>query len=492
MERRPRSAPPTDPAMEPVTSVPEDSAGAGCTARSSQDTRSAQIAAAVAACLATAQWLVFRPGILTPDTVFQYREAVTGQFTNVHPPLMALVFAAGRRIGVGLGTLMWLQAFTLHLGILLLARTVLRRVVGNRRPGLTGPMLGAALLVASPLLSPCMFYGATFWKDVWLAIALLFAAVAYLRLVDRAEPRRPFDFAVLMGLTAVVPSLRHNAIVILPALAWLVWHGAPVRDRRLCLLLTTASMLVALAMPRVLNRLARARDADPVGQVLALDLVGLWKAHPECRPSLPHVKANVRADLVDTRYHFGHVAQLLWSEPIIVEPGMFDREPLHAQWWRAWREFPLPMLEMKLRAFWPLLGLDQRLTHYWIEHGQWAEDLGLRHEGWAGAREAVLRFGDKLVARQKTLRWVGRVHGVWLAVALGLWVCARRLGARAAGFAGVAALALAYYGGFLLASVMPDYRFMFPATLLVQVVVVSTALGALLRRSAGRAAHAGR
>lgn len=449
------------------------------------DARARRLAALVAIAIGTFQWLVFRPGILTSDTVFQYREAAIGQFSNVHPPLMALVFAAWRSAGIGIGTLMWLQAVALNFGVLVLALTVLRRCVGDSSQRLTGQMFGAGLLVLSPLLSPCLFYGATFWKDVWLAIALLFLAVAYLRLVDPGRTKRFRTFGLLLAMVAVVPSLRHNAVVVVPCLGWLVWHGAPFRGWRARMAVTVLTLSLALVLPQGIMRCCGARDADPVGQVLALDLVGLWKAHPECRASLPHVQANVHPDLVHARYRFGHVAQLLWSEPVIVKAGMFESEPLHAEWWRAWKEFPLQMAEMKLRAFWPALGLGERLTHYWFEHGEWCEDLGLRHEGWSDARRALLGFGDYWVRHQKKLRWIGRVHGVWLVLAACLWMVALYCRVSTAGFGGLAFLALAYYGGFVLASVMPDYRFMFPATLLMQVVLIGGAFGALARLRGG-------
>ncbi|MEZ5967202.1 MAG: hypothetical protein R3F56_25425 [Planctomycetota bacterium] len=445
----------------------------------------------LAVALATADWIVFRPGILSSDSIDQYSQALHGRFNNWHPPLMGLVLAGFLRLGLGLGWLVWMQAFALIGGVLTLSRRVLDvRRSGQPRRGDGRIAALAGLAVLSPLLSPSLFYAVTFWKDVWTAIAMLWLAALFLQCVRRRRDHgtsRPSTFVAFAFVVVVTPCVRHNAAVLLVPLAPMLWWSAPWWGRgagRSWRGLVAASVVgLAGLAPAAVERAAGATEGDPAAQVLALDLVGLWHAYPQYRAQLTHTSAHVHPDLVDTRYEWGSVGPLLFTQPTIIERGLLERDPLRREWWRAWRCFPWAMAVVKWRTFWPQLGFTARRTYYWFEPGLWSEELGLRPEGWLAARKMLVDFGEYLVAHKKTTRWLGRVHGVWVLIALGLWVAARCRRRRATwrGLGAVAALAVAYHAGFLLATTMPDYRFMYPATLLVQTVVVAMGAAALVR-----------
>ncbi|MCK4342610.1 MAG: hypothetical protein KAY37_12910 [Phycisphaerae bacterium] len=171
-----------------------------------------------------------------------------------------------------------------------------------------------------------------------------------------------------------------------------------------------------------------------------------------------------------------------------------ENEELRREYWHAARSFPLELVEVKCRGFVPLLGLSH--TYYWVH----SPNCGLDPNDYELTAARSVRAGRECAFRvahwvsgHRLWRWVSGVHLVWLAatvaaLAVTLVQYRRRPSAAARFQAFLLLMPLAYYLGYLLATTAADFRYMYPATLLMQGYVVAAAIAGayhLRRRSTG-------
>jgi hypothetical protein len=126
-------------------------------------------------------WRIYYPGIMSPDSIDQYEQALTGNFVDWHPPLMAIVLWMVMKLGGDIAVLILIQSLFALFGLRSLLSLSLqffsdspasRQIAGSIAFAVT-------ILFLIPFLSPFMFFSVSFWKDAWLAILLLWI-ISYL------------------------------------------------------------------------------------------------------------------------------------------------------------------------------------------------------------------------------------------------------------------------------------------------------------------------
>ncbi len=89
---------------------------------------------ALVAALAIAQLLIFWPGVISPDSLWQYAQALSGHYEDWHPPVMAFLWRQLGRLASGQAPFLVMDALLYWGGVLLLADSLQRR--GRRRTAL--------------------------------------------------------------------------------------------------------------------------------------------------------------------------------------------------------------------------------------------------------------------------------------------------------------------------------------------------------------------
>ncbi len=440
-------------------------------------------------------WIVFWPGLLSSDSIDQVTQARNGAYHDWHPPFMAICLSGLFRLGADLSAVMLAQALLFILGVRALLGALLRLQLGPTWScaAIAAAAGGGALFLLLPL-SPLAFYLVTLWKDCWLAIALLWLIVGGLR-VWLAAGRSPHAAAwllLLVPLAAVVPLIRHNAVVVLPAvcllLGWTAARGLGWRGWAVALL----PPALYFGANSALYRLFPIERLRPANQIKALELVGVCYVNPAAIGELPFTAAHLRQDIFRERYFFATVGPLIWEQPPIVTPGYVTGGPndeLGREYLLALRRFPRELIEVKLRALVWVSGWYH--TPYWFQPRLEPNNLGLAHTATLEPlRHAWVSLAGHVAAHPR-LRWVGGVAGVWAAanVVLLLLCVFLRCGTRRAMLL-VLLIPLAYYASYVLAAPAQDFRLTYPATLMVQIaslaVFIAAARTVLWRRSPDR------
>ncbi|WP_375391637.1 hypothetical protein [uncultured Sphingomonas sp.] len=302
----------------------------------------------VAAAIAGAGWIaLFWPGVVTFDGVDQYRQALTGDLDDWHPPIMAATWRLLIRLGLGgSGPFFAVQTALFFTGLGLLAAALAR--AGRPRAGWA--VLGCALFPPLASWMTCVL------KDAQM-IACLAAATgvtAHYRLAGRSVPGGARAAVVLLVGYAVL--VRANAAfgAVPLALALGQWGGLTRPVARVGAALAGIVLVVALG-GSVNHRLLGARPSLVERTLPVFDMAGI--ATLTDLPTLPglpvatwsqararHCYTPVYWDVLGDETRCGALADTL----------AFDRDPNLSPVQRDW---------LQLIAAHPLGYAEHRLLH---------------------------------------------------------------------------------------------------------------------------------
>lgn len=309
---------------------------------------SAWLAAVVGVALVLA---VFWPGFMSPDSAEQLDQARSGAWTSVHPPAMAWSWALTERLLPGPGGLFAVHTVLLWGALAWLATGLFRNSAAR-----------VAFVVVLGLAPPVLATSVHLWKDVPMAGFALLALAALVH-AGRCPPGRRRAVALAIAALALVLACawRHNAIALVPPLAWWLAAQAGIagRWRRLAAAaVLTAAVAVLAALPARHPSVAQ-RAVWPVTAVWDLAAVSIaedamrippdWR-HPDL--DLPTLAAAFTPWSNTSVFDTGQLLISLYNPP---DPAR--HASLRAAWLAAWRDSPGAMAGHRLRLSALLFGL---------------------------------------------------------------------------------------------------------------------------------------
>jgi len=432
-------------------------------------------------------WRIFFPALMSFDSFVQFRQAWTGEYNDWHPPLMAIVLHGFFKLGRGIGAVTFLQCLAGMLGLRALVLATLRAFFDPAMPRrrAEGIAVAVALFLVSPL-TPLPFYLATFWKDSWAAILLLWTCAVSLELVSEPPEtntigQRWLRIASLVLLSVALGLVRHNAIVVLPV-AGLVAAVALWRSSRiLAVVLVVVPLLVCSATDRAIAAIFHVQPAHLERLMMVFDLAGVCALDERACQDLPYAQRHFALQGLGQRYVPGDMDR---SFPHGLAVRDEDASLLKAEYLRTVRRFPGLLLRVKIEAFAPLL--DPAGVRTLMYRGLDGNEFGLRlNPRFEGVRAALTRATLWAGEKNPVLRWISGVHLVWFAVNV-LWVVALLVAAGRRRLVLPLLLPLSFSMSYLLATPEPDYRFLYPATLVLQVMTLAWLLQTVAVWASGR------
>jgi hypothetical protein len=215
--------------------------------------------------------LAYWPAQMSPDSITQWNQLVSGRYDDSHPVLSTLFYAIPYGIYPSPAMLMVFQA-TLFAWVGAMA------VSEAMAWGLSRRMAWVAAF-AFPLFPPNFLLASTMWKDVSFAMALLLMTVLAARQV---RLRFTLSDGTLLALTIVgmlVVGLRHNGLLITPPFFLLLLCLARGKVARIKVGLALAAQLIAFVMLKtvVLSALGASGIGAHYKAIYALHVLGAMK-----------------------------------------------------------------------------------------------------------------------------------------------------------------------------------------------------------------------
>jgi hypothetical protein len=165
------------------------------------------------------------PGLVVNDSSDQFHQAQTFQFSDWHPPIMAVIWSLTNRILPGPEGFFLLQIVLYWGGFLLIGL----RIIGQSEADVISRyrLVLLCLLPFSPfLINIC----GTIWKDV-LVFGCFITALGLI--FSRSKESRIWSWrsAIILGLLVTGSLARHNSIAgAVPLLVLYLWPESPVRN----------------------------------------------------------------------------------------------------------------------------------------------------------------------------------------------------------------------------------------------------------------------
>lgn len=455
-------------------------------------------------------WQIFYPGLLSPDSIGQYTQAQTGIFDDANPPLMSLVLRLFIKLGGGIGTLIFLQCLAALFGLRSIISLSIRLFSGQSVSKQTAGLIAAAFTLLSliPFLTPFMFFSVTFWKDAWLAIILIWIVsyLIWLFLVFDSLSRKSFVIHIILLSVAAstIVALRHNAIIVIPSICLIIAAVSRIKFGNIGLSAAVPLLLMALSLNSIIGSLFNVHPLHFGNTVLASDLKVMLKLYPELQPEYPLAARHQYAPILLDAKQGG-----VWDASVEGKPcpvidcnkempqqcygtttntrGIdgsncymtigHDNKVLQDEYLNAVTNHPLKLANTKIYLFEQILhprNWQDRKMIYDI----FANPFGLRpNENYSSIRTALsnssLETGNKWY-----FVWISGIHLMWLVINL---LCVIYFSIKAfikrdktsVFLLLLFLIPLSYYFSYLLAATTPDYRFMYPSTLLMQTLTVS-------------------
>jgi hypothetical protein len=431
-------------------------------------------------------WLIFRPGILSFDSVAQIDQAFSQSFNDANPPLMAVILSLVLRIGGGVTHVVLAQCLLGISGVFLLARVVCQLKIEDAVS--RWHALAVTLVLLCPI-SPLAVYIATFWKDVWEMISMCWVAVFSLRLLSGRT-----DWVSLIGLhVAMLVSLlsRHNALVLLPAygvlVAVIVSNPSSRWGQVAAFCLPTALFVLTDQTLRSGWNVAR---TDFIRCARVNEMIDMCATNPDIEKESPLMQAvlipNYRANHITgfggrnlIKFLDKGVSPAFWSPS-----GM---QEFHREYWRALRNHPLAFLRTKWNEFVYHLRNYRSNPSGKFQNAVHPNDHGLAFKPETASIRTWLFDCLSLGFTHPVYQWFFTRHVVWLPICAA-WVSLLllrpiRIDVRLAAIPLLMLIALCYYLSYALVSIDGDFRYMYPSSLVVQVITLSTMARSLAMRS---------
>ncbi len=433
-------------------------------------------------------WAICYPAFMNGDSLVQYNQALTGNYDDWHPPVMAIILHYVLKLGGGIGFITLLQTVLGCLGIYLLSKQVLQLFGASEKTKCYFPIVLLVFLLTP--VTPLAFHLMAFIKDTWVVIGLVWIAYLALHLVQikvNKLKNYKFFYVLLFIAMLLVMLVRHNAIVLIPVFVLLLFFLSDAY-------INTGKFHVSGIMPGVyylaiyfilsiqINAAFKVTKTHPENQVYATECLGVLVNNMDDKKYLPYMYSHL-TPIYQKAYIPGNVAPIMWWGPVKAVDTIFNRDDtaFTKQYYSLLTHDLMAIARVKWDGFKMMLRphVEKQWFHPMLDDNKY----GLMQNGkLKGIRDKWIDAASNL-HETKLVHYGFGEHSLWILIngAMLLFFFIKRR-TKNAMFITVLLLPLTYYASYLLASTGPDFRFMYPATLLVQVITVTLVVALITRK----------
>ncbi len=310
----------------------------------------------------TIDCMAYFPGMLSPDSVDQYRQALSHQYSDWHPPIMAAFWSVLIHIYPGGASMFLLQVFCFWMAYFILCRIALQHF---RKVVFIIPFLFFAPFTQN-------FVG-NIWKDIGLSISWLLAVAVMLRSFYNSRPLTKWEAALTLMLLCYGCWIRINALPgVIPLLSlWFItlFRNNGLSSKKLIsytLLLGSLLLAVQLGITRLILKPLK---TYPEYKLFVHDLSGIYKKTGQVYfPSFILRHPDFDTAYIRRKYKYSTFDNIWWNSDsvrVLPDPSPAQMDSLQWAWIKGITHNPLVYLSNRGAGFLNFLRLypsGSRLT----------------------------------------------------------------------------------------------------------------------------------
>lgn len=347
----------------------------------------------------------FYPGFMSPDSLNQYSQAITGDYSDWHPPLMAAIWHL--LSGVTPGPLPFLIFNQL---ILMLAVWLIYARFQNQK--------ASWLILSFPFFPWIINLSGVIWKDVSLAYTLLLIVAIGLQ-----QKKTKLLWAISLIAMFYAVNLRHNSwFALVPVILWMassLKFKAEKQKIKIAIASLSICLPLAVASLALNNLVLRPAQTYPASYIMIDDLAAVSIAQNESHlpsASLGEIKGCRNSETV-------YFAAMCLSRGPIPQPlTQLEFQEISEKWKNAILDHPVDYLKFRIVASFEFLGLQDFEPYYIWHPGVDENTLGI-----VAANNVVTQSLEKyVIVSSKILPFVFMPY-FWILLGLGLiWKSLRK------------------------------------------------------------------
>jgi hypothetical protein len=454
--------------------------------------------------------MISYPGFFSPDSVFYYYDAIKGATNDLRPQFLPGILSMILKAGGTPGLVTLLQSLLIFLGVRRLILAV-ARLIDPQNHRINDWIAALFLLIIASPLTPYSIFFVTLWTDTWLVIFLVWCLSLSIEMyldIDSMTTQSKAIRVVLIVLTCSSAILvRYNALVLYPVLALIIEsslrHSSIRPVYRMIAMLTPALILALFTIYQY--DIVKPRRYYPERPSYALDLASMIVYQPDICSNLGLRSCDLVRDTFSPDFVVGHGAIDFTLNQ--VRPGALVYRPFYelyasprltSEFTEAIHDHPTLLIKVKLLNYLDYIGPDAKRFIYPRElilderGAKIIGGLGLVFDqahpkqihAWISALDKVLNH--------PLLRWISFVHAPWLMLNI-LSLLAAAFSLRRSPTGSLLMLLLlvpaVYYASFFIIFTASEFRFVYPSTLITQIIIITLASGYAIRQISQRCAR---
>lgn len=282
--------------------------------------------------------MAYFPGMLSPDSLDQYRQALSHQYSDWHPPIMAAFWSVLIRIYPGSAPMFLLQVICFWTAYLILSRIALQHF--------------PKVVYVIPFLFFAPFtqnFVGNIWKDIGLSLSWLLAVALMLRSYFKARPMTIAEAAFTLLLLSYGCWIRINALPgVVPLLGlWLIalFRNKPLPLTKLILSAIVLSLLLLVVQLGITRLILKPLKTYPEYKLFAHDLSGIYKKTGRIYfPSFMLRHPGFDTAYIREHYQYSTFDNIWWNSDsvrILPDPTPAQMDSLQYAWVKAITKHPL-------------------------------------------------------------------------------------------------------------------------------------------------------
>lgn len=426
----------------------------------------------------------------SPDSITVAYEAARNTFGDMHAVLLPFAVSLLLKATGNFSLIIVFQLLTGTFGVRALVRSIAQSS-SLRQSQVEKVTLLILLILFSPLtLFPIMLV--VLWNDTWLSIFMVWILALLMNLYQGTELSRGFYVRLITLILVIVLAMaaRQNAVVVYPAVALalmvvLYLRSIPLRYRLIVSLIPAITYITYVGFQ---DLILNVQHANPERAVYALDLASMIRYDPSVCNNLAISSCDLIWDTFPSDFNVGHGAIDLTlnqgeaSHEFFIE--LFYYPALKKEFISVAIDHPQLLFTVNMLNY--LDYLQPNPGRYFYPKVIPSNNLGLTPEKNFARERKTWFFTTDWFLNNKVFTWFSFVHGVWLVVGiLELLICFI-LGSyvnreRYMFLACLLLIPLSYYASYFFALTSSEFRFMYPSTLVVQVITLTLLFAAISR-----------